>query len=212
MARYCFDRFCLDPDRKLLHRGDEPLHLTPRAFRLLEVLVARYPRAVSKQELLDEVWAGAIVEESNLKTVVLEIRQALEERGGSGDAIRTIFGFGYAFAAAVRIDEEPGTVPLVLLRWDDGVARLPEGTHAIGRSAKCAVIIDAPSVSREHAQLTVSRDAIVFMDLGSKNGTFVGESRIQAPVDLLDVCRIRVGDVTIELSRIGKETTTETLD
>lgn len=212
MARYCFDRFSLDPETKLLRRGEDPVHLTPLAFRLLEVLVTQYPRALSKQQLLDLVWQGAIVEESNLKSLVLEIRTALDERGAAGAVIRTVFGFGYACAAAVRVEEEQGVTPLVQLRWDGGTAQLPAGAHVIGRSPACAVIVDAPSVSREHAQLTVSRDALLFMDLGSKNGTFVGSSRIHAPVDLLDVCRIKVGDVVIDLFRLGKETTTETVD
>lgn len=212
MPRFCFDRFCLDSEQKLLCRGDEPVRLTPRAFRLLEFLVEQHPKAVSKGALLQHVWSGAIVEEANLKTLVLEIRSALEERGGSGAVIRTVYGFGYAFAGAVRVDEESASTPLVVLRWADGVARLPSGTHVIGRAGSCAVVIDAPSVSREHAQLAVSRTALRLTDLGSKNGTFVDGSRIHAPANLLDVCRITIGEVAVEVSRLGKETSTETLD
>ncbi|MGH9422145.1 MAG: winged helix-turn-helix domain-containing protein, partial [Thermoanaerobaculia bacterium] len=98
MARYSFDHFCLDSDQKLLSRGDEPVRLTPRAFRLLEFLLSQRPKAVSKRDLLQHVWSGDIVEESNLKTLVLEIRTALEERGGHAGLIRTAYGFGYAFA------------------------------------------------------------------------------------------------------------------
>jgi DNA-binding winged helix-turn-helix (wHTH) protein len=212
MPRYTFDRFCLDSDQKLLSRGEEPVRLTPRAFRLLEFLVRQRPRAVSKRELLEHVWSGDIVEESNLKTLVLEIRTALEERGLRRDAIRTAYGFGYAFAVDVQEEKEGLPQPLVSLRWADGAVRLPSGVHAIGRAPGCAAVIEAPSVSREHASLLVTRHELRLTDLGSKNGTFVGETRIAAPTDLFDRCRIRIGEVVVEVLRLGKDNSTETID
>jgi len=212
MVRFLFDRFCLDSEQKLLTRGDEPVHLTPRAFRLLEYLLRQQPKAVSKREMLEHVWAGAIVEEANLKTLVLEIRGALKERGGNAGVIRTAYGFGYAFLGTVQTEEAPALVPLLALRWVDGTMRLPAGTHLIGRGAGCAVRIDAPSVSREHARLTVSRDDLVLTDLGSKNGTFVRSARITAPARLFDQCSITIGQVTVDVSRIETERSTETID
>jgi DNA-binding winged helix-turn-helix (wHTH) protein len=212
MTRFCFDHFCLDSEQKLLCRGDEPVHLTPRAFRLLEHLLAQSPKAVSKRELLDHVWSGLIVEEANLKTLVLEIRSSLHERGGHANAIRTIYGFGYSFSEAVHIEMEPVRSPLVVLRWAGGVARLSAGAHVIGRSAGCTVVIDAPSVSREHAQLTVSRDALRLTDLDSKNGTSVDGSRIHGTADLLSVCRILIGEIAVDVSRLETDVSTETLD
>lgn len=211
MTRFLFDRFVLDSDQKLLSRGDEPVHLTPRAFRLLEVLLRQHPKAVSKRDLLDHVWSGAIVEEANLKTLVREIRTALEERGGRVDTIRTAYGFGYAVNGPVQSEESSTPVPLVALRWTDGFVRLPAGDHLIGRRAGTAVMIDAPSVSREHARLTVTRDELLLTDLGSKNGTFVGAARIDAPVRLFDVCRITIGEVLVDVTRLGKDTSTETV-
>jgi DNA-binding winged helix-turn-helix (wHTH) protein len=212
MPRFTFDRFCLDSDQKLLSRGDEPVRLTPRAFRLLEFLVRQRPRAVSKRELLDYVWSGDIVEESNLKTLVLEIRTALEERGVRRDAIRTAYGFGYAFAADVQEEKQGVPQTLVSLRWADGTVRLSSGVHAIGRAPGCAVVIEAPSVSREHASLLVTRRELRLTDLGSKNGTFVGDTRIAVPADLFDRCRIRIGEVVVDVLRLGKDNSTETID
>src|SRR4051794_13704650 len=99
--RVRFESFILDTERKELSRGGAAVRLTPRAFQLLTFLVAEHPRAVSKRDLLEHVWSGNIVEEANLKTLVLEIRTALEERGGRGEVIRTVYGFGYAFAGEV---------------------------------------------------------------------------------------------------------------
>ena len=210
MSRFVFDQFCLDSDRKELLRGGAPVHLTPRAFRLLEHLLRERPRAVSKRELLDQVWAGSIVEESNLKTLVLEIRSALEERGGSPAIIRTVYGFGYSFAATASESDVPEVAPaLLLVRWPERDATLAEGGHLIGRRADCTVTIDHPSVSRVHARLLVSRASTTIEDLRSKNGTFVEGGRISAVTELLPRCRIRIGEVEVELARLdgGTEST-----
>src|ERR1700686_1008326 len=111
MARFCFDRFCLDSEQMLLSRGEDPVHLTPRAFRMLEFLLRQSPKAVSKRELLEHVWSGGIVEEANLKTLVLEIRTALQERGIRTDVIRTAYGFGYAFTGSVQEAAPAGPQP-----------------------------------------------------------------------------------------------------
>lgn len=212
MPRFRFDRFCLDSGRKLLLRADEPVRLTPRAFRLLEYLLQQHPKAVSKRDLLDHVWAGAIVEEANLKTLVLEIRTALEDRGGRADMIRTAYGFGYAFEGTPQVESEDApAVPLVALQWAHGLVRLPAGIHLIGRAAGSAVMIDAPSVSREHARLAVSPDDLFLTDLGSKNGTFVRSARISAPIRLFDVCRITIGEVDVDVTRLSRDASTETL-
>lgn len=209
MARFVFEQFCLDTGRKELLRGGAPVHLTPRAFRLLEILLRERPRAVSKRELLEQVWAGQIVEEANLKTLVLEIRSALEERGGSPGVIRTVYGFGYAFGGTACESAVPGEAPLLLVRWESREATLAEGSHLIGRRADCAVRIDRPSVSRVHARLVVSRAGTAVEDLHSKNGTLVESVRIAAVTELLPRCTIRVGEVEVELARLesGEDST-----
>jgi DNA-binding winged helix-turn-helix (wHTH) protein len=210
MARVFFEQFCFDADRRLLERGGEPVRLTPRAFRLLEVLIREHPKAVSKRDLLDQVWSGTIVEEANLKTLVLEIRTALEERGGRPDVIRTVFGFGYAFAG--RVEEPRAEAPGVLVvRWEQTSATLPLGVHLIGRRSDCAIPIDAPSVSRVHAKLDVGPSSLRIEDLRSKNGTFVEGRRISGAVDLLARCSVRVGEVELRLARLDAgDASTET--
>jgi DNA-binding winged helix-turn-helix (wHTH) protein len=203
MPRFVFEQFCLDTDRKALLRGGEPVRLTPRAFRLLELLIRQRPKAVSKRELLDQVWAGSIVEEANLKTLVLEIRSALEERGGTAGVIRTVYGFGYAFAGTADESDVPAAPPAALLvRWSGPAVTLPEGSHLIGRRADCPVTIDHPSVSRVHARLQVMSRGMTIEDLRSKNGTFVEGRQIDAPTELLPRCVVRIGEVDVELTRL----------
>lgn len=216
MARYVFDRFCLDSEQKALLRGGEPVRLTPRAFRLLEMLIAQRPKAVSKRDLLEHVWSGSIVEESNLKTLVNEIRNALEERGGRAETIRTVFGYGYAFAGTVEEEEapSPGTArAIVSVHWGAQSVLLAEGAHLIGRRADCAVIIDDPSVSRVHARLDVTRGAMRIEDLRSKNGTFVRGVRVEGMTELLPRTELRIGEVDVRVTRLDTgEASTQTVD
>ncbi|HEX3582812.1 MAG TPA: winged helix-turn-helix domain-containing protein [Thermoanaerobaculia bacterium] len=211
--RVRFDHFVLDTDRKVVTRGGAIVHLTPRAFRLLALLVAERPRAVGKRELLDTIWSGSIVEESSLKSLVLEIRTALEERGGSPDAIRTVYGHGYAFDGETA-EEATDAPPEARVRVEvqARVVLLPEGIHQIGRLSTCAVFVDASSVSRVHARLHVGRDTAFLEDAGSKNGTFVSGEKITGGVPLPARSRVRCGDVELTIERIGAAQETETID
>ncbi|HEU4886605.1 MAG TPA: FHA domain-containing protein [Thermoanaerobaculia bacterium] len=205
MARFRFDQFCFDSDQKALLRGGEPVRLTPRAFRLLELLILRRPKAISKRDLLDHVWSGNIVEEANLKTLVLEIRTALEERGGRPEVVRTVYGYGYAFVGQVEeeaADSGAESQAVVSVRWSTYTVLLPLGAHVIGRRPDCAVAIDDPSVSRVHARLEITRDMLRIEDLHSKNGTFVEGKRIKAPTELLNRCEIVIGEVNVKLARL----------
>jgi DNA-binding winged helix-turn-helix (wHTH) protein len=202
--RVRFDRFILDTERKVLTRGGAAVHLTPRAFRLLTLLVSERPRAVGKRELLDTILSGSIVEESSLKSLVLEIRTAIEERGGSSDVIRTVYGHGYAFEGDA-VDEASGASAEACVRVEvqTRVVLLPEGIHQIGRLPSCAVFIDAASVSRIHARLHVGRDTVLIEDAGSKNGTFVSGERITTGVPLQARSRVRCGDIDLTIEKIS---------
>jgi DNA-binding CsgD family transcriptional regulator len=58
--------------------------------------------------------------------------------------------------------------------------QLKGGTHILGRSARCDVIIAEPSISRTHARLVFCRlGAVMLEDMSSTNGTFIGEMRIE---------------------------------
>jgi len=202
--RVRFDGFILDTDRKDLSRGGAVVRLTPRAFRLLSFLVAERPRAISKRDLVDHVWTGNIVEEANLKTLVLEIRTAVEGRGGPPNVIRTVYGYGYAFGSDA-VEETAGTAqePRVRVEVEERTILLPEGIHEIGRLPGCSVFIDASSVSRVHARLHVGRETLLLEDNASKNGTFVAGERIATAIPLAEKTRVRLGDISVTVERIG---------
>lgn len=61
----------LDPRERLLRRGDTPVVLRARAFDVLCVLASRPGQLVTKDQLLDEVWRGLVVEENNIAAQIL---------------------------------------------------------------------------------------------------------------------------------------------
>jgi TolB-like protein/DNA-binding winged helix-turn-helix (wHTH) protein len=85
-------------ERQLLIDG-RPAIIGARAYDVLNLLIKYRDRVVSKEELLEAVWPGLIVEENNLQVQISTLRKIL----GAG-AISTITGLGYQFTATVDID------------------------------------------------------------------------------------------------------------
>lgn len=100
---YEFGPFRLDPLKRRLIRDGEPVRLTPKALDLLLVLVEASGRTVEKDELLEKVWAGTIVEENNLNQNITALRKSLGDSRQDSQYIATIPGVGYRFVAEVQI-------------------------------------------------------------------------------------------------------------
>ena len=84
--------------RQVLLNG-KPAKLGARAFDVLLALIERHDRVVSKNELLDVVWPGLVVEENNLQVHIWVLRKLLGPQ-----TISTIPGRGYRFTATLASD------------------------------------------------------------------------------------------------------------
>jgi TolB-like protein len=105
---YEFGPYRLLPQERQLLRGGEPVALTPKAFEILVALVERCGRLVEKDELLNEVWAGTIVEESNIAQNVFALRRVLGRTEEGAQYIGTVPKRGYRFLASVKVFEDRG--------------------------------------------------------------------------------------------------------
>jgi DNA-binding winged helix-turn-helix (wHTH) protein len=197
-----FAEFVLDSDRRQLFQGGAEIHLQPKTFELLSLLVRSRPKALSKQHIRGQLWPDTVVGDASLTVAVAELRSALGDDAKEPCYVRTVYGFGYAFAGAVEA-ERPGAVsssdvaPRVL--WEKRIIPLVEGENVLGRDEDVTVRIDAPGVSRRHARIRVSGAEATIEDLGSKNGTYVGDftSAITGPAVLPDESRFRLGRVLL---------------
>jgi DNA-binding winged helix-turn-helix (wHTH) protein len=200
-VKFCFDRFILDSDtRQLLHDRDE-VHLSPKAFDLLLVLVDNRSRAMSRAELQKQLWPSTFVLDTNLASLIAEIRRGLGDTAEDPRFLRTIHRFGYWFIGGVRGDPVVigSAAPAVKywLVWETRQVPLSEGENIVGRAPDAAVWIDAPGVSRHHARIVLTGPDATVEDLGSKNGTFVGGHPVTAAYRLSDGDQIRLGSVVI---------------
>ena len=187
-----FGEYLFDVETRELRRGSKPVHLSPKAFRLLELLIENAPKAVSKANLYESLWPNVFVEESNLKSLVSEVRSAIDEDARNPRFLKTVYGFGYAF----RSDASASPARFRLTHLAREFELLP-GENVIGRDSDASVVIPMKSISRRHACITIASDTATIEDLGSKNGTRVRGRRIAAPTELDDGDEIRLGSVPL---------------
>lgn len=211
MTRFAFGEFVLDSDTRELLRAGRAVHLSPKAFQLLEALVANRPKALSKDELHARLWPDSFVVEANLANLVVGIRAALDEDPRHPRYVRTVQRFGYAFQADAEVaalSDAPGDV--FRLTWKGGRAVLAAGEHALGRDPALDLSFDSTTVSRRHARIVIEPDAASIEDLGSKNGTFVNDRKVEAPTPLADGDVIRLGSFRLKFRRTAPAAPTET--
>jgi DNA-binding winged helix-turn-helix (wHTH) protein len=189
-----FGPFTLNNGTRQLTRGDDPLHLSPKAFDLLASLVAARPDVVSKADLQQRLWPDTFVAEANLSNLVAEIRHVLEDSSSQPRYVRTVHRFGYAFCAGASTAPPPAPdSQRCWIEWGALRFSLPPGEYVVGRDPDAAIRMDAATVSRRHARIVVDRDGARLEDLGSKNGTFHRDRRVVEPVTLRSGDAIRIG-------------------
>src|SRR5262245_8389404 len=134
--------------RRLVRAGHE-VHLSPKAFELLRVLVDNRGRALSKAELLERVWPGVFVSDASLARVVTEIRDVVGDDAREARIIQTKHGYGYAFTAAIE-GAEPGGAAVdaagrpCWIVWRNRAFPLTQGEHIVGREPGVSVWLDSP--------------------------------------------------------------------
>ena len=198
-----FGRFVFDDLTRALLRDDAVGPLAPKPFQLLELLLERRPRAVSKAEIHERLWPGTFVSDSSLTRLAAELRNALGDPARRPSLIRTVYGFGYAFAGPALAQPESAPDPLTPRMFPCRLVvagrdiPLAEGENLIGRAAAGAVSIRAAEISRRHARIVVSNGHAILEDLASRNGTYLRGRRIRESMDLDDGDEIRIGKVTM---------------
>lgn len=100
-----FEDLMLNPDTMRVERDGDRIHLGPKEFRLLSVLMERPERVFSREQLLDKVWGhGIYVEDRTVDVHMSRLRRALNKSTDGGaarrDIIRTVRGTGYSLTRA----------------------------------------------------------------------------------------------------------------
>lgn len=192
-----FGDFVVDDGARQVLRAGVVVHLSPKAFDLLVTLIQARPTVLPKADLHARLWPDVFVSDASLAMVVAEVRAALGENARESRWVRTVHRHGYAFQESVR--DVAGSTAAPVSCWlvtDKGEIPLVTGENVVGRDPRAQVWIDAPSVSRQHARVTVESSRVTVEDLGSKNGTFLRSARLDAVTALTDGDEVRFGSVS----------------
>jgi DNA-binding winged helix-turn-helix (wHTH) protein len=98
---YAFGDYEFDTWRHELRLAGTPLHVEPKAFDLLALLIQRHHQFVSREELFTHLWPDQFVSDDALVYCVAEARRAVGDSGRVQRVIKTIRGRGYCFIAPV---------------------------------------------------------------------------------------------------------------
>ncbi|MBN2371748.1 MAG: winged helix-turn-helix domain-containing protein [Vicinamibacteria bacterium] len=204
----------LDGKSRTLRRKGRVIHLTPKAFELLTLLLERHPAVVSKQDIMEHLWPGTFVSEANIPNLIAEIREASGDSADEPRYIRTVHRLGYAFCAKVNVvnedaktTDEPSLFSLII---DGREMRLIEGDNIVGRGESCQVVVNSSTVSRRHTRIRVGRNVALVSDLKSKNGTYVGGARVHGLFHIRDGDEIQIGEVKMTFRQLDRTRPTKT--
>jgi TolB-like protein/DNA-binding winged helix-turn-helix (wHTH) protein len=125
-----FGPFRIDCARRHLTCNGTRVKISPRLFDTLSYFVANAGRIVEKDELMQAVWGGRIVEDANLSQTVFALRKVLRDEGGTDEAIVTAPGRGYRFILPVHT--EAAGLPVSLPFADAPSVSEPAAIHAAG--------------------------------------------------------------------------------
>jgi len=127
-----FDVYTFDSARRQVTTdGGGEVHLTPKAFDLLALLISEAPRVVTKDDLHRRLWPDAFVSDATLVGLIKELRHTLPPRDGDVPIIRTSHGIGYAFSGHL-LAAVPGQE--YTTRWGPGPIRhIQRESHSSSR-------------------------------------------------------------------------------
>jgi TolB-like protein/Tfp pilus assembly protein PilF len=99
---YEFEDFRLDASHLMLYRNEQPLALAPKVIETLVALVERSGEVVSKEEMMNRLWADSFVEESNLTQNIYLLRKTLGKNASGKNLIETFRRRGYRFTGDIK--------------------------------------------------------------------------------------------------------------
>jgi DNA-binding winged helix-turn-helix (wHTH) protein len=215
VVRVRFGDCLLDSETRLLFVRGEEIHVHPKAFQFLELLLQNRPKAISKGAVHERLWPGTFVSDSTLTSLVAEVRHAIGDDAHESLFVRTVHRFGYAFSgAAQEARENPSRLSGCKFVYSLVLGRkqipLELGESIIGRDPGASVLIDDSSVSRRHARIIVSDEGATLEDLGSKNGTLLENTKVESVVPLSDGDVLKVGSIALTILIFPVRESTET--
>jgi TolB-like protein/class 3 adenylate cyclase/tetratricopeptide (TPR) repeat protein len=150
-----------------------PVALGSRALDLALLLVGRHGELVSKDEIMETVWPGTVVEDNNLTVQISTLRRVFDQARAEGSCIQTVAGRGYRFVAAVTrvAAEATATRRLAAILAADvvgysGLMEADENGTLERLKAIRAELID-PKIAERHGRIVKTTGDGMLVEFGS---------------------------------------------
>ena len=180
----------------------------------LILLVRASGSLVNRGEMQAALWgSGVFVErDAAINTAVRKIRRALGDDADKPRFIETVVGKGYRFIACIeslgsrgrRIassgSAECRTFPSYSVTRGADEFIVQTSVAVLGRDPSAGIYVEHPSVSRQHARISIDGNEAVLEDLQSRNGTFLDGRRIDVPTIIHHGAVIGLGAITLTFS------------
>jgi tetratricopeptide (TPR) repeat protein/DNA-binding winged helix-turn-helix (wHTH) protein/TolB-like protein len=145
--------FEIDPALASLSLRGNPVHLRPKTFQVLLYLVEHRDRLITKEELIERLWAGIAVTDDAVVQCIVDLRRALGDDPRRPKWIKTIPKIGYRFIGEVEVlpslgagsieIEEVSTVDAEFVEYVEGVDQTPSPTSGAVVSRRLQVMVAA---------------------------------------------------------------------
>ena len=150
-SQVTFGPFRLDRPNRRLHRGVSVIPLRPKAFAVLDYLVARAGRLVTKDQLLAAVWPDTAVTDTVLKVCVREIRDALGDDPDAPHFVETAHRLGYRFISQISQTNLPARLSSLVGRQRE----ITEIAHAL-EASRLLTLVGAGGSGKSRLALEVA--------------------------------------------------------
>ncbi len=96
---FCYEELVIHFERGEVTRCGEVINLTPKEYRLLELLIRNRKKVITKQMMLEQLWdaEGSFVEENTVNVTLSRLRKKIETDPSEPIYIKNVFGLGYTF-------------------------------------------------------------------------------------------------------------------
>ena len=203
---YLFEEFRLSPSGYTLSKNDSEREIEPQVLELIILLVKNHGQLITKDDIIDRIWAGQIRSESSITTLISQARLALDDSGKSQRFIKTVHNKGYKFIGDVTVKDHDEALissrhESTTLEISDAQKRLPvktimlAGVAALGAFAFMKFSPKIVPAKREVATIlenSIPENMSEYAELGfSRNPNIVPKGKAVT----FDISDHKVGDI-----------------